>query len=109
MKVTGYRAMWAVVFFDLPVSTRAQRGHATAFRLGLLRAGFERLQFSVYARPCPSEESLDAHVARVRRALPPGGQVRIMKITDRQFERMLVFEEKRSRRPECMPEQLVFF
>lgn len=101
--------MWTLVLFDLPVLTPLERKQATLFRKHLLKAGFQRLQLSVYARACASEEAAAAQVRRVRMGLPPGGQVRIMRVTDRQYERMLVFQEKRKRRPERMPEQLTFF
>ncbi len=109
MKITGYRAVWTIVLFDLPVRTRRERAQATGFRKHLLKCGFWRVQLSVYARPCASEENAAAQVHRVRAGLPPGGQVRIMRVTDRQYERMLVFQEKRRNRPERMPEQLTFF
>lgn len=42
--------MWMLVMFDLPTDTKPQRKAATAFRNFLLDEGFERSQFSVYAR-----------------------------------------------------------
>ena len=38
--LSGYRLMWVVVMFDLPVVEKAERKAATEFRNGLLDAGF---------------------------------------------------------------------
>jgi len=41
--------MWLFVFFDLPTDTKTDRKNAARFRKGLLKDGFEMMQFSVYA------------------------------------------------------------
>lgn len=109
MLITGYRAMWIWVMFDLPVDTRKARREYTLFRKSLLRDGFMQIQYSVYARPCPSQENADVHFGRVRGFLPPGGEVRIMTTTDKQFERMHVYWGRKRGRPEAMPSQLSLF
>ncbi len=101
--------MWVLAMFDLPVDTKAARRAYTHFRKALLRDGFTRLQFSVYVRHCASKENADVHYERVRRALPDDGEVRIISITDKQFERMSVFWGKRRKPPELPPQQLEFF
>ena len=45
--LSGYRLMWVVVMFDLPVIEKAERKAATAFRNSLLDMGFAMSQFSV--------------------------------------------------------------
>ena len=50
--LSGYRLMWMIVMFDLPVVLKEERKAATAFRNSLLDMGFEMSQFSVYARFC---------------------------------------------------------
>ncbi len=61
------------------------------FRKALLRDGFTQMQYSVYARHCPSKENAEVHVLRIERHLPPDGEVRVVTITDKQFERMQIF------------------
>jgi CRISPR-associated protein Cas2 len=109
MLVSGFRAMWVIVLFDLPVGTKPERKRATGFRKALLEDGFTRMQYSVYMRPCASEESADTHRNRIQAALPPRGAVRILLITDRQFSRILCFDGKDPSDPEHMPAQLEFF
>jgi CRISPR-associated protein Cas2 len=71
--------------FDLPVETRDHRRQYARFRKLRLKEGFVMLQYSVYARHGPSEESIDAVRNRVRHAIPPNGQVRLLPVTDHQF------------------------
>jgi CRISPR-associated protein Cas2 len=109
MLISGYRAMWLLVMFDLPVKTKPQRKAATGFRKNLLRDGFWMLQFSVYARPCPSEENAEVHHSRVKRWIPNEGSVRILSITDAQFGRMKCFLGPIPIPTEGMPRQLTLF
>ncbi len=109
MLVSGYRCMWLVAMFDLPVDTKAARRAYAQFRKNLLKDGFSMLQFSVYARHCASEENTDVHIRRVEHVLPDDGEVRLLTITDKQFERMRVFWGKRRRPPEPGPKQLELF
>ncbi len=102
--------MRILVFFDLPVKTKPQRTAATRFRNFLLNDGFYMLQFSVYARICNGQDSVVTHQARIRRALPPRGSVRVLTITEKQYDRieiMLGGPEPPEERQQC--EQLMLF
>jgi len=101
--------MWVVAMFDLPVDTKAARRAYTQFRKGLLRDGFTQIQYSVYMRHCASEENAQVHLARIEAALPDDGEVRVLTITDKQFERMRVFWGKLRKPPESAPAQLELF
>jgi len=95
--------------FDLPVTTKSARRAYTQFRKKLLQDGFSRLQYSVYVRHCASQENAEVHVGRIERSLPDDGEVRIITITDKQFERMDIFWGKRRKPPELPPQQLELF
>ena len=101
--------MWVLVLFDLPVTSKPQRKAAARFRKDLLSDGFWMLQFSVYARPCPSQENAATHYERVIRQLPPSGHVRMIQITDKQFARMELFNNTKRAPVEIPPGQLVLF
>jgi CRISPR-associated protein Cas2 len=101
--------MWLVAMFDLPVDTKRARKAYTQFRKTLLKRGFTMLQYSVYARYCPSEQASDTHRKHVERALPDNGQVRVMAITDQQFAKMQVFFGKNRLPAEGVPDQLLLF
>jgi len=101
--------MWLVAMFDLPVDTKAARKAYAQFRKKLLQNGFSMMQFSVYTRHCASEENAIVHEQRVQGFLPDDGEVRLLTITDKQFERMRVFWGKRRKPPEPAPQQLELF
>jgi CRISPR-associated protein Cas2 len=101
--------MWVVAMFDLPTDTKQARREYTLFRKALLSNGFTQMQYSVYARHCPSKENAEAHVGRIKGYLPPDGEVRVLTITDKQFERMQVFWGKMRKPTEQAPCQLELF
>ena len=101
--------MWIMVMFDLPTDTKKARRRYSLFRKSLLEDGFLQMQYSVYARPCPTDENAHVHRRRVEGAIPVEGHVRILLFTDKQFERMLVFNGKIRDYPERQPEQMAFF
>ena len=109
MHISGYRFMWVIAMFDLPVDTKPARKAYARFRKGLLRDGFAMMQYSVYIRHCASEENSDVHILRVQRSLPPDGEVRLLAITDKQFERMRVFWGRRRKPTEPPAPQLELF
>lgn len=109
MLISGYRCMWTLVMFDLPVDTKKARKAYALFRKALLTDGFTKMQFSVYARHCPSEENAAVHVQRVERLVPDDGEVRILLFTDKQFARMRIFWGKARKLPPKAPSQLELF
>ena len=78
--------MRIIVFFDLPVKTKSQRREATRFRNFLLADGFHMLQYSVYARVCNGTDAVEKHRQRVKDNLPDNGAIRMLVITEKQYE-----------------------
>ena len=101
--------MWIIVLFDLPTDSKAARKRYTHFRKGLLEDGFTMMQYSVYYRHCASRENLSVHSQRVAAIVPLDGEVRVMHMTDKQFEMMDVFYGKKRGVMENPPAQLEFF
>lgn len=108
MSFGGFRSMWLVAMFDLPVDTKAARKAYATFRGALIDDGFQMLQYSVYARHCPSEENTEVHESRIKAFLPPDGEVRVVRFTDKQFERMQIYQGAVRGPTERAPEQLTF-
>jgi CRISPR-associated protein Cas2 len=108
-QLSGYRLMWMLVTFDIPVETRAQRAAATKFRMHLLDLGFEMSQFSNYMRFCNGKEQFEANIRKIESALPPWGAVYIFQFTDRQYENIVRFSDQRRRRQQKNPEQIALF
>lgn len=107
--LSGYRLMWVMALFDLPVTTKSERKRATAFRTFLVDQGFEMVQFSVYARFAPGRERAEALARRIGGAVPAEGKVDVLFFTDKQYEQIVSFRGKNQpSRPE-KPEQLALF
>ena len=104
----GTNAVWIIVLFDLPTDTAQSRKQYTRFRQSLLNNSFSMMQYSVYMRHCASDENAAVHVSKVKASLPPDGEVRIIKITDKQFGRIQVFYGKKRLPTEQPPAQLEF-
>ena len=73
--LSGYRLMWIMVLFDLPVTTEKERKKATKFRNFLIDNSFEMVQFSVYMRPCPSKEHVERLIKLIENNVPEDGKV----------------------------------
>ncbi len=107
--LSGYRLMWLIVMFDLPVMTKQERKSATEFRNALLDLGFEMSQFSVYMRYCSSYSQIDTYCKRVESNLPNGGKVNILQFTDKQYERIITYRGKTKNPENKCPEQYQLF
>lgn len=95
--------------FDLPTDTKVQRKAASDFRNFLLNEGFERSQFSVYARFVNGKEAFSTRVNRIERNLPDLGDVQILNFTDRQYRDIIHFSDQGRQKARRNPEQMVMF
>lgn len=109
MFINGYQCMWIIVMFDLPTDSKPARKRYTRFRKDLLEDGFAMMQYSVYYRHCASRENLQVHAKRISLIVPADGEVRVMEMTDKQFESMKVFYGKKRIPTENPPAQMEFF
>jgi len=101
--------MWIVVMFDLPVGTREQARAATRFREFLLDQGFERSQFSIYARFCSGKEQLESYIGQIEASLPSFGDIHVLHFTDRQYENIVRFSGTDREPQRKNPSQLALF
>ncbi len=109
MALSGYRIMWMMVMFDLPVGTRKERKAATKFRHFLLDQGFEMAQFSIYLRFCAGKEQVEAHAKKIEKNLPPRGDVHLLSFTDKQYENIICFMGREQTESPKNPDQLALF
>lgn len=93
--------MRMMVFFDLPVVSKADRRAYTVFRRFLLNDGYDMIQYSVYGRILNGNDAEDKHMKRLLANLPPEGSVRVLTVTEKQYASMKLlvgmplFQEKR--------------
>ena len=103
--------MRMLVMFDLPVKTKKERQIATRFRNFLLKDGYYMIQFSVYARICNGNDAVEKHENRLKNHLPPNGSVRLLIITEKQYDsiRLLVGEYQQEETAKPQDLQLTLF
>lgn len=107
--LSSYRLMWMLVMFDLPTESKKQRKDANNFRKFLLDEGFERSQFSVYARFVNGKEAFKTRINRIKQNLPIQGDVQILNFTDRQYRDIVHFNSRSRKSTRKNPDQLVLF
>ena len=88
--------MRILVFFDLPVTTKTERRVATQFRNFLLKDGYHMVQFSVYSRVCNCRDAVQKHKERIYKNVPDNGSVRLMVITEKQYEAVEILVGKKA-------------
>jgi len=102
--------MRLIVFFDLPMVTKAEKKAYVQFRRFLLNDGYDMIQWSIYGRILNGVDAEKKHLARLAESLPPEGSVRCMSVTEKQYAgiRLLVgmtlFQEKK-----IPPNQMLLF
>lgn len=80
--------MRVIVFFDLPVQTRAERKEYARFRRHLVKNGFLMMQESVYSKIALNMTAASSIMQSVRDQKPPKGLVQMLTVTEKQFSRM---------------------
>lgn len=74
--------------FDLPIETAEEKKAYRTFRKKLISEGFVMIQYSVYVRVCPNRDYALRLEKRLRKNVPLSGNVRLLTITERQYEDM---------------------
>lgn len=114
MRDSHYRMGWILAIFDLPVTLIDERRRATRFRKQLLDEGFLMIQYSVYARPCVTADSVEKYARRVEEFAPVTGNIRLMFFTDKQWAQTVLivnhdgWQGNREIDP-AMPDQMEFW
>lgn len=85
---TELRWMRLLVFYDLPVNTQQFRQVYQRFHSYLLKDGYDMLQYSVYSRLCNGHDAINKYLQRLQTMAPTRGNIRVMKITEKQYAQM---------------------
>jgi CRISPR-associated protein Cas2 len=97
-----------IVLFDLPAVSKTEKRISALFRKNLIGDGFTMMQYSVYTRFCHSNAILKTHIARVHQYVPDTGCVRILAITEKQFENMEILGGTATQTEQMAAQQLSF-
>ena len=77
--------------FDLPVITEKEKKIASKFRKYLLDDGYIMMQYSVYSRICKNNDDLKKHINRIKINSPKTGNIRLLQVTENQYNNMIMF------------------
>ncbi len=80
--------MRILVMFDLPVVTAGNRREYAKFRKYLVKNGYLMLQESIYCKLAQNATAADVLVDNLRKNKPESGLVQVLKITEKQYEKM---------------------
>ncbi len=84
------RFMRIIVMFDLPTATTEDKREYMHFRKGLIKLGFDMLQYSVYSRITRNNDDARKYINKVKSILPPVGSVRVLQVTEKQYSGMII-------------------
>lgn len=98
----NYKVMRLMCMFDLPTETEKDKRRYRQFRKNLLQEGFTMMQYSVYIRTCPSKELADRLEKRIKKYVPPKGNVRLVAITEKQYRDMKILVGSKSLQEEVI-------
>ena len=105
----NHKFMRVIVMFDLPVVTDKERKIASKFRQYLLDDGFIMMQYSVYSRICKNNDDLQKHINRLKINCPKNGNIRLLQVTENQYNNMIMFCGQKQIDEEISIENLIVF
>lgn len=76
--------------FDMPTITIEDRKNYSKFRDNLIDDGFIMIQYSIYVRICKNQDDITKHINRVKMFTPEKGNIRLLQITEKQYEQMIM-------------------
>lgn len=92
--MSKYRQMRVILMYDLPMEEPEALKQYTRFRKKLLMLGFYMLQYSIYVKVVKNETNFKTLKRRIYDEIPREGNIRIFKITEKQYESMIFLQGK---------------
>lgn len=91
----SYRFMRLLLMFDMPTQTAEDKKAYRTFRKFLLGEGFLMHQYSVYTKLLLNDTATQAMMKRLEKNKPKIGHVTVLKVTEKQFARMVYLHGKK--------------
>lgn len=95
--------------FDLPVITDKEKKSAIKFRNFLLDDGYIMMQYSIYSRICKNNDDLLKHINRLKINTPKNGNIRLIQITEKQYNDMIIFSGEKAIEEDISIDNLLIF
>lgn len=99
--------MRVMVLFDLPNVSKVEKRNYVKFRKEIMNDGFIMLQYSIYTRFCRDPQDAQKHIKRVQAVAPKDGNIRILCVTEKQFEDMILVIGEKSPTEEVLKKDYV--
>ena len=103
----NYKVMRMLCMFDLPVDTKSEQKEYRKFRNYIMSEGFVMIQYSVYVRVCPSREYAQSLTKRIQKNVPKQGNVRLLSVTEKQYNDMKLLVGKKNMKEKIGMERLI--
>ena len=94
--MSRYDRMKLICMFDLPTDTINEKRAYRNFRKTLIENGFFMLQYSIYVRTCPNRVFAQKYIPKLKTVAPTNGSIRILLITEKQYDDMVIILGKKS-------------
>ncbi len=98
----SYDRVRLICMFDVPSETKMEQREYRIFRKHLIQNGFVMLQYSIYYRSLPNRSALKKYEATLKRLVPRSGNVRLLYVSETQFQDMVLLAGSRSRQEEVV-------
>lgn len=95
-----FRTMRLILMFDLPTTTKQDIKVYTEFKRWLKFFGYSMMQESVYTRICINNSEYLKQMQRLANHTPANGDVRVIKLTENQFQNIMILVGHKSDRDE---------
>ena len=97
-----YEFMRLILFFDLPVVSKADRRAYATFRKYLIQNGYIMMQYSVYCKIFANREAAVKHVNVLQKNVPQKGQIRLLLVTEKQYAKIEIIVGGKSNQEEVV-------
>ncbi len=88
-KESLYKKVRVLILYDLPMIEDRDIKIYSRFRKEILKLGCYMVQFSIYAKVIKNEIYYQSFVTKLKEIMPAKGEVRVVKVTERQYQSML--------------------
>lgn len=95
MESFKYRQMRLILMFDLPTDDDIDKKIYSKFKKDIFKLGYTMIQYSVYVKCVNSQSKVQQEVDKINKSLPKRGNIRIIAITEAQYEKMYILRGKR--------------
>lgn len=85
----SYKQVRVLILYDLPMTEKEDIRIYNKFRKNLINLGCYMIQFSVYVKVLKNDVNYKLFLNKLKKVLPTKGEIRVIKITEKQYEKML--------------------